>query len=971
MTRESRRNHSAQDVVRPSSAVASARHAVPALGAALVFAFSALPAALPAGLAALQADALQADALQAEAPQAIPSPEEFFGHRMGADRKLARWDRLVAYYELIGRESDRIEVVHMGPSTLGAPFLVLFASSPENLANLDELQRLNAVLQDPRGRSHAEIDRAVEDGKVVFVQSYALHSTEVAGSQSAAEIAYLFATRDDAEIAAILDNTVSILIPAFNPDGVGIVNEWYDRWAGTEYEGASPPELYHHYIGHDNNRDAFMQNTVESRYGAQILFREWVPQAYIDHHQMGAYTARIYLPPYAEPIRPEADPLVWREMAWYGAHMAYRMEEKGFQGTVNAAIYSGWGHFGFHWITPFHNIAGMLTEAASARLATPLYVHPDQLRGSRQLPEYEAQTTFPNPWPGGWWHVRDIVDRQIAATFSPLEIAAQNRETVLRNAYNKASRQVRRGEEGDVKAYVIPAEQHDPRTMLKMVDKLLLQGIAVERAGVPFAHEGRTYGEGSYVVSMAQPKRGVVRWLLGRTNYPDNSYTRTAAGDPIRPYDMSADVIAEFMGVRVDPASRPVDAAAAGLRGVTETQARAGTVASNATGEPSAGGVEGGAGDADANALGAYVLDGRQNDAFKAVNLLLDAGVGVRRIGIGAAPSGAGGPTTAMDAQSASGSGGGVGLDASGSDDDGSRSQAGGIRPGDFIVDAGVPESTLREIAEATGANFEAFAGSAEDAGRPVRRRRIGMYKRYYGGNMDEGWTRWLLEDFAFPYASLFDDDILGGELGDDFDVVVLPADAKQMMLGPEGRPAGGRGPDPASTPPEYRSGFGRAGVEALDAFVRGGGVLVTFAQAGRLVLDEFDVPVRDAVQGVWGAEFWAPGSTLKVKVDASDPLAYGMPADALVAYLAGGQVYETIPGPRSAGVRRVATYRSRDILQSGWLLGEEAIAGKAAMVAVRHGEGEIVMIGFRAQHRAQTHGTFKFFFNALLEQGG
>ena len=348
----------------------------------------------------------------APATSPIPSPEDFFGHRMGADRQLAHWPRLVEYYELIDSASDRVQVVRMGPSTLGEPFLSIFISSPENLARLDDYKRMNAVLQDPRGHTQEEIDDAIANGKVVLVQSYALHSTEVACSQSPAEIMYLFATRDDDEIHEILENTISILIPAFNPDGVGIVNEWYDRWVGTEYEGSRPPELYHHYIGHDNNRDAFMQNTVESRYGGEILFREWIPQAFIDHHQMGAYTARIYLPPYAEPIRPGGDPLVWREMAWYGAHMAYRMEEMGFQGTVNAAIYSGWGHFGFHWITPFHNIAGMLTESASARLATPLYVHPDQLRGSRQLPEYAAQTTFPNPWPGGWWRIRDIVERQ-------------------------------------------------------------------------------------------------------------------------------------------------------------------------------------------------------------------------------------------------------------------------------------------------------------------------------------------------------------------------------------------------------------------------------------------------------------------------------------------------------------------------------------------------------------------------------
>ena len=860
-----------------------------------------------AGAALLAGTALLAPAVPLAAQSAIPSPAEFFGHEMGADRKLARWDKLVEYYQLIGERSDRVEVVHMGPSTLGEPFLSIFVSSPENLARLEEIKRMNAVLQDPRGRSRAEIDAAVEDGKVVFVQSYALHSTEVAASQAAAEITFLFATRDDPEIREILDNTVSILIPAFNPDGIGIVTEWYDRWVGTEYEGASPPELYHHYIGHDNNRDAFMQNTVESRYGAEILFREWIPQGYIDHHQMGPYTARIYLPPYAEPIRPEGDPLVWREMSWYGAHMAYRMEEAGFEGTVNAAIYSGWGHFGFHWITPFHNIAGMLTESASARLATPLHVHPDQLRGSRQLPEYEAQTTFPNPWPGGWWRVRDIVDRQIVATFSPLEIAAKNRETVLRNAYNKASRQVQRGLEGDVKAYVIPAAQHDPLTMGKMVNKLLLQGVTVERAPSSFTHEGRVYGPNSYVVSLAQPKRGVIRWLLGRTFYPDNSYTRTASGDPIRPYDMSGDVIAEFMGVQVDPVRTPVEARLVAVEGPVTSS---GSVSAGTTG---------------------YVVDGTLNDAFKAVNMLFDAGVDVSRLaGDGAAR-------------------------------------------GDFVVALDAPRATLVEVAAATGVEFAAWDGDASGgegaslSSHSIARQRIGMYQRHYGGNMDEGWTRWLLEEFGFPYTSLFDDEILSGDLHERWDVIILPADSKEMMLGPSGAAAGGRGPDPDGTPPEYRSGFGEAGAASLEAFVENGGTLVTFAQAGQLVLDEFDVPVRNAVAGMWGSDFWAPGSTLRVRVDTSSPFAYGMPEEALAAYLAGGQVYETVPGARSADVRRIATYVDRDILQSGWLLGEEAIANKAAMVSVAHGEGTIVMIGFRAQHRAQTHGTFKLLFNALV----
>jgi hypothetical protein len=815
------------------------------------------------------------------ASQQIPTPEAFFGFRMGEDRKLARWDRMVEYYQLLDQASDRIQVVDMGKSTLGNPFLAIWVSAPENMARLPEIQAMNAVLQDPRGKSQAEIERAIAGGKVVFVQSYGLHATEVAASQTAVELLYEMATRNDPQMAEILANTVSILIPCFNPDGLVMVTDWNEKTVGTEYEGMGTPSLYHHYIGHDNNRDAFMQNTVESQYAAKIIFRDWIPQGYIDHHQMGGYGPRIYLPPYAEPIRPEADPIVWREMAWYGAHMAYKMEEKDLPGSVNAAIYSGWGHFGFHWITPFHNIAGMLTESASPRLASPMYVHPDQLQGSRQLPEYEAQTTFPNPWMGGWWHLRDLVERQKVASYAPLEIAAKNRDTVLRNAYLKASRQTQRGVEGEIKAFVIPAEQHDPLTAQKMVNKLLGQGVTVERSEAGFTHEGRVYGPGTFVVSMAQPKRGVIRWLLG---------------NPIRPYDMSTDNMAEFMGVRVDPAGSPV---AAGLTPVTAPLAPQGSVAKGSRG---------------------YALEGRLNDTFRAMNLLWNEGVQARRF------------TRALGARA----------------------------PGDFWV-PDAPDALVARVARETGVTFHAMDVDPGAAAAPVVRQRVAMYQRYYGGNMDEGWTRLLLEQFDFPYTSLFDAELKAGNLNRKYDVIIIPDDNLSILKG------GDREEDEPDYPPEYRSGFGDQGVAALRAFVEAGGTLVTFARAGDLAIQELKIPVRNVVEGLPGRSFWSPGSTLRVRVDTSDPYAYGMPEAALATFLAGGQVYETVASERNERVRRLVTYVDRDVLQSGWLLGEERIAGRAAVVSVEKGKGRVLLIGFRTQHRAQTHGTFKLLFNALV----
>ena len=334
--------------------------------------------------------------------QEITTPEKFFGFQLGADKKMARWDKIVEYYGVLEKQSGgRMKVINMGPTSMGNPFLMVIITSPANFAKLERLREVNLRLSDPRGLTEAQAHALVDEGKAVVVQSMSMHATEIGGTQMAPELAYDLLARKDEETRRILDNVIFIEVPCFNPDGEIMVTDWYNKQLGTPYEGTNPPWLYQKYAGHDNNRDAFQTNIPDSQYMARILFTEWKPEAYVDHHGMGANGARIFLPPYAEPVRPFADPILWRELSWYGAHMAYKEEEANLSGAINGAIYSGWGHFGFHWITPFHNIAGMLTESAAARLASPQFMHPDQLRGNtRNLPVYEAETIFPEPLAG-------------------------------------------------------------------------------------------------------------------------------------------------------------------------------------------------------------------------------------------------------------------------------------------------------------------------------------------------------------------------------------------------------------------------------------------------------------------------------------------------------------------------------------------------------------------------------------------
>ena len=862
----------------------------------------------PALAFALLLPGLFASAAQAQST-ALPSPEKFFGHVMGADRKLENWDKLLEYYQLLAKTSNRMKLVELGKSSEGRPFIALFISSPANLAKLDQYRQLNAKLADPRGLSEAEVKKLVADGKAVTIQSFALHSSEVAASQTAAEFVYDSLSRTDEEAMRMLDNVISIVLPSINPDGTQMIADWYMKYVGTPNEAAGLPWLYQKYAGHDNNRDGFALNLVESQHIGKLMYRDWLPQAYMDHHQMGSSNARLFIPPYAEPLRPDGDPIVWREINWYGGEMGTKLEAAGKTGVIGNAIYSGWGHMGFHWITPFHNIAGMLAESASARLATPMFMHPDQLKGGpRNLPEYEPQVNMPSLWPGGWWRVRDIVEQQKIVAWSVVDLAARNRETVLWNMYLKASRQTERGLNGPVKAYAIAAAQHDPLTAKKLVNMLLDSGVEVHQAKSQFVADGRFYGPGSFVVTMAQPKQGLVRWMLGRTFYPDNSYTRDTQGNPIRPYDMSTDTFGEFMGVRSDPVGEKISA---DLVKLTAKIPLSGTAA--------------------ASAPSGYVLDGRLNDAFRAVNLLLDKGVAVRR----------------ASAASADGS----------------------VRAGDFLVASG----DVSGIAKQTGVDFAALKAPVTSGAHELRKPRIAMYQRYGGGNIDEGWTRLLFEQFNVSSKPLMDAELKGGGLEAKYDVIILPADSVAAMTGERPAAGAGRGGGegfgggPDNTPAEFKSGFGADGVKALQAFVQKGGTLVTFAQAGDLPIQRFSLPLRNVVAGLSSKEFWSPGSTLRVRYNNTNPLAYGMPEEGLALFLAGCQAYEVTSTDTSQDVEILATYVDRDILESGWLLGEQVIAKKAAAVSVKYGAGKVVLLGFRTQHRAQTHGTYKLLFNALL----
>jgi hypothetical protein len=848
----------------------------------------------------------------------IKNPEEFFGFQLGSDRKIARWDKIVGYFNHLDANNSKIKTINMGPSTEGNPFLLVIITSPENHANLEEIRKINNKIADPRNLSKEEINDLISKGKAVICQSMSLHASEIGGTQMAPELAWDLITREDKETLDILDNVVFLMVPSFNPDGQIIVTDWYNQWLETEYEGVMQPWLYHKYTGHDNNRDAFMQNIIESQYMAKIMFQDWTPQAYLDHHHMGSYGARLYIPPYSEPIHPHGDPLIWREHSWLGAHMAYKLEEHGKTGIINGAIFSGWAHMGFHWLTIYHNIAGMLTESASAKLATPLYIHPEQLRGAEygnlvgtfMMPHYKPQTNFPNPWPGGWWRLRDIVEQQKISAWALLDMTARNKETVLKNAYLKAKRQTKRGKEDNITAYILSPRQHDPLTAELLVEKLSLQGVEIKRAKKPFTNNGLTYPENSYLFFLDQPKMGVLKTLIGRTFFPDDAWTRDKTGFPYRPYDTTTDTMNEFMGVQVDAVKGKIDG---DFEIVTDLQKTTGKVHN-------------------ISKIG-YVLDGRLNKSFAVVNELLNKDITVRRL------------DEAIDLGCCI------------------------FPPGSFLV-TGASEDKLNNVADKTGVNFYGLEKKPEIKNHEITQLRVAMYQRYWGGNMDEGWTRLVLEQNGFPYFTIKDEDIKEGNLNEKYDVIILPNDSTPMIIGGDELKKWYKENVPFRTlpnfPPEYRSGIGEEGVENLKKFVEEGGSLVCLGESSDFAIEKLELKVKNVLKGLQPKEFYCPGSTLRTKIYSSKPLAYGMPDEAFILFW-NSFAFDVLPHSYNERYEVIVKFPERDILQSGWLIGENKIRDKIAMLSAEHGKGKAILIGFRTQHRAQTHGTYKLLFNTLI----
>ena len=838
-------------------------------------------------------------------------PDKFLGFKVGEDRKLADYNQIKAYFELLDKESPNLTVLSIGQTTLGKDLIMAVISSEDNLKNLDRYRQIARRLKDARGLTPDEARQLAKEGKAILLITCNIHSTEIAASQMAMELAYdLISGQAFFDLKQAMNNVIVLLCPSINPDGQQMVVDWYRKYLGTEYEGSSMPWLYHHYAGHDDNRDFFMLNLAETRAVTRVLYHEWFPQIHIDEHQMGSNGARLFVPPFMDPPLPNIQPLLWRSVNLCGVNMAYDLQKHGYKGVVNGRSYTGWWIGSCDDTSWLHNVVGLLSEAASVRVATPIYIEPTEV--SKDY--YEKQMDFLDPWPGGWWRLRDIVDYELVLSKSLVKTAWLNKEDFLYNSYLMSKQSIEVKDRNQPYAFVINKDQADYLTTLKMIEILQLGGVEVHQATKDFIADGRFYPSGSFVVLVAQPNKAYTWALLERQKYPD--LRQYPGGPPVPPYDNAAWTLPLQMGVRCDQIDKPFEVA---LNKLDQVE---------------------------------YPKVSRPEEAYLALDPRLNASYAVafgllkNKAEMWRAKNGIKTGETELPA-------------------------------GAFLIkNSPATSQALSRLLQKWPVPLQSVADISSIDKAPIKFPRLAIYQSWRG-NADEGWTRYMLDDLGFTYTILHNQDFKSTktkkvDLKASFDVIILASENPEIIK--TGRFS--RGGEFArffasQMPPEYEGGIGQEGVDALKAFVEAGGILVTLNQASELAMSELGAPARNSLSGVDRSKFFCPVSILRLKVDNTTPLGYGLGEEAAALFNQSLALDTWAPTSSKTNRKVVAYYPEDNILLSGWLLGEEYLSRKAAVVDVKSGQGHIALIGFRAQHRAQSHGTYKLLLNALFYPEG
>jgi len=861
----------------------------------------------------------------ATAAGALQTPEQFLGFRIGTDNKLARWDRIVEYMKLAAANSDRVRFRELGRTTNDNPFITLEISSPDTLKNLDRYKQLERKLYFQGGApTDAERDAIFREGKLVLLITCSIHATEIGASQMAVELVHRLATEDSPVVKKILDNVIFLLVPSLNPDGQIMVTDWFNKNVGTPHAVSPIPYLYHPYVGHDNNRDMYMFTQKESQHTARLLWHDWFPAVWLDEHQMGSNGARIFVMPATDPINQNVHPLIYRWNGILGQSQAAALEAAGKEGIIYNSTYTNFWQGAMAWSGWWHNQIGLLTEVASARVAAPM----EQQRATAR-PSVGAGRAGGEGGPstGSGRAGGEGAGRGQQFTDAPLPPPT---DTNSRTEYPRpwmGGRWTLR----DIVDYELIATMALLEAGADRRETILRQIYEVNKDTI---EKGKKGNPSAILVPLeGQQDTREAAHLVDRLHMAGVEIYRANAG-------FETDGKKYAAGTFVIPMSQVFARYAKDmLERQTYPEVRRGP---NAPPEPPY----------DVTAWSLGMLLGVETVSVK------DPLPTVSMTKIDGLPKLPGDLT---------GSGARFGFDYKGPDTaiainrllkDGA--QIAFDSPSHVVV-SGVARGKVEQLAKDLGLSVKATDARATNAeprttNVTFHAPRIAMYQPWTGGSMDEGWTRWVLEQYEFTLTSIHNADIRAGKLRQKFDAIIVADQNPRDII---------EGYDAPAIRPEYRGGIGGAGVNNLKQFVADGGTLITLGNACDLAIDQLPIPVRNLKKGLTRDQHFAPGAILRLEVDAQHPIGYGV-APSTYGFYINSPFFTLVEGFASQRTSVVARYPNTEVIASGWLKGEELMAGRAAVVSIDLNPGRVVLFGLRPQHRAQTHATFPMLFNAL-----
>jgi hypothetical protein len=863
------------------------------------------------GLALIWALVLScAFSVSAQAPEpVIPDPTGFFGFTPGEDRRLLDYSQLVDYIDAIAAVSDRVAVEEVGRSTLGRPMKLVLISASDNLSRLDRLKAVNRRLALDPSIPDGERQGLIADGRVFVMATLSMHSTEVAPAQSLPVLIHQLATADDPVTLRWLGDVVVMVVACLNPDGMDMIVEHYRSSLGTDYEGGSMPGLYHHFVGHDNNRDFVALTQAETGAVSRIFSTEWYPHVLLDKHQMGRTGPRYFVPRYHDPIAENIDGELWTWSDVFGSAMAREIGRAGLTGVASNWVFDEYWP-GSTTTSHWKGVISLLTEAASCRLATPIFVEKSERRvRGKGLSEYKKSVNMPSPWPGGWWRLGDIVRYELASWRGALDTASLLRAEILSFRNDLCRKEVAKGRSEAPYYYVLPHDQHDASERDRLVDLLGEHGVAVHRLEADVAVGDHVFAEGDAVVTLAQPYRAFIKEVMEDQRYPVRHYT--PGGEVIRPYDITSWSLPRHMGVRC-----------------IEVNVRSETLETSIEPVESTGGYP-----ASPGAWG-IALDPRDNASYEAVNRALGEGSAVRRATQGLELGGVSIPAGAFVVENPA-----AGVVAA-------------MTRGRFYPLDGEPNGELSRLKKPRIALIETWFHDMDAGWTRYLFQDYGIdYTLLRPGDVE---TADLVSDFDVVVIPDADTAILTKgkhKRGDEYRVNDYRPEYREAI-----------GADGIKTLQSFLEHGGLVISWGRSTTLLSEGL--TFGQGDQAI--ELELPVRDTSEQLSSDGLYVPGSLLGVELIPDHPLTWGLPPRVGV-FSRGRPVLETSTPLLITDRRVVGFFPEHDILLSGYAERDELLAGRPAMVWVRVGRGQIVLFGFQPQFRASTPATYKLLFNALL----